>query len=82
LPITSPTTFAHFPMLGVGRQVLLPHRVEDAALDRLQPVAHIRQRAGRDDGQCVVEVARLRGVVQRHHLRAGRRRRCGGFRIK
>jgi hypothetical protein len=34
-----------FAVLGVRRQVLLPHRVEDAALDRLQPVADVRQRA-------------------------------------
>ena len=32
-------------MFGVGRQVLLPHRVEDAALDGFQPVTHVGQRA-------------------------------------
>jgi hypothetical protein len=32
-------------MLGVSRQVLHPHRVEDAPLYRLEPVAHVRQRA-------------------------------------
>ena len=56
-------------VLDVGGQVLLPHRVEDAALHRLQAVAHVGQRARRDDRQRVVEVARLRGLVQRHHLR-------------
>ena len=62
------------PVLGVGRQVLLPHRVEDAALDRLQPVAHVGQRAGGDDRQRVVEVARLRRLVERRPLRWCRRR--------
>ena len=34
-------------VLGVGRQVLLPHRVQDAALDRLQAVTHVGQRPRR-----------------------------------
>ena len=59
-------------VLDVGGQALLPHRVEDAALDRLQPVAHVGQGAGGDDRQRVVEVARLRRLVQRHRVgRAG-----------
>ena len=53
------------PMLGVGGQVLLPHREEDAALHRLQPVADVRQRARGDDRQRVIEVSRLRGFVER-----------------
>jgi hypothetical protein len=32
-------------VLDVGGQVLLPHREQDAALDRLQPVADVGQRA-------------------------------------
>ena len=56
-------------VLGVGGQVLLPHRVEDAALHRLEAVAHVGQRARRDDRQRVVEVARLRRFVQRDVLR-------------
>ena len=32
---------------------------KNAAMDRLQPVAHIGQRARHDDAHCVVEVARL-----------------------
>ena len=36
-------------VLCVGGQVLLPHRVEDAALHRLQPIAHVRKRTRRDD---------------------------------
>ena len=58
------------PVLGVGRQVLLPHRVEDAALHRLQAVAHVGQRARGDDRQRVVEVARLRRLVQRRPVRS------------
>ena len=52
-------------MLGVGGQVLLPHRVEDAALHRLEPVAHVGQRARGDDRQRVVQISRLRRFVQR-----------------
>ena len=58
-------------VLGVGRQVLLPHRVEDAALHRLEPVAHVRQRARGDDREGVVQVPRLRGLVQRHAFFVG-----------
>jgi hypothetical protein len=32
-------------VLRVGREVLLPHREEDAALDRLEAVADVGQRA-------------------------------------
>ena len=46
----------------------LPHRVEDAALDRLQAVAHVGQRAARDDRQRVVQVPRLCDVVERRDL--------------
>ena len=53
-------------VLGVRREILLPHRVEDAALHRLQAVAHVRERARGDDRQCVIEVAGLRRLVQRH----------------
>jgi hypothetical protein len=52
-------------MLRIGRQSLLPHRVQDAALDGFQSVADIGQRAGRDDRQRVVEVARLRRFMER-----------------
>ena len=56
-------------VLGVGGQVLLPHRVEDAALHRLEPVAHVRQRTRGDDRQRVVQVTGLRRLVQRHRFR-------------
>ena len=58
------------PVLDVGGQVLLPHRVQDAALHRLEAVADVGQRARRDDRERVVEVARLRRFVQRDAGRA------------
>ena len=57
-------------VLGVGGQVLLPHREEDAALHRLEAVAHVGQRARGDHRQRVVQIARLRRFVQRHVRRA------------
>ena len=57
-------------VLGVGGQALLPHRVEDAALHRLQAVADVGQRARGDDRERVVEIARLRRLVQRDVGRA------------
>ena len=53
-------------MLGVGAQVLVvQHRVQDAALHRLQAVAHVGQRARRDDAQRVVQVAAPRLGLER-----------------
>ena len=40
---------------AVGTQPHVVHRVEDPALDRLEPVAGVRQRAGVDDGVGVLE---------------------------
>jgi hypothetical protein len=57
-------------MLRVGRQVLLPHRVEDAALDGFHPVAHVRQRARSDHGERVVQIAFFRRFVQRDAILA------------
>ena len=62
-------------VLGVGGQVLLPHRVEDAALHRLEAVAHVGQRARGDDRQRVVQVAALRRFVQRNGVGRSARRR-------
>ena len=56
-------------VLVVGGQVLLPHREEDAALHRLEAVADVGQRARRDDRQRVVEIPRLRRLVQRDMVR-------------
>ena len=57
-------------MPTVGPQTHLGHRVEDAALHRLEAVADIGQRARRDHRQRVVEISRLRGFVQRNVGRA------------
>ena len=84
-------------VLRVSRQVLLPHRVKNAALHRLEPIADIRQGARGDHRQRVVQVPGLRGFVQRDHVavlrsaatgrRGGRRRaaaawRCGVVEIE
>ena len=46
------------------------HRVEDAAVHGLEPVAHVGQRAADDDGHRVVEVRRLHLVLERARLEA------------
>ena len=51
---------------GVGIQVqVVVHRVQDPPLHRLEPVAHVRQRARGDDADGIVEVPALRLVRQR-----------------
>src|SRR5262249_28888982 len=52
-----------------GGDVLLPHRVEDAALHRLEAVADVGQRPRRDDRERVIEIPRLGGLVERHRDR-------------
>jgi hypothetical protein len=79
-------------VLGVGGEVLLPHRVQDAALYGFEAVADVGQRARRDDRQRVVQIPRLRGLVQRDAVRgaagwrwraaAGWRRSVGDRRVK
>ena len=64
-------------VLRGSRQVLLPHRVENAALHGLQSVTHVRQRARRDHRQRVIQVSRLCGLVQRDRGRSIARRRRG-----
>ena len=59
-------------MFGVGGEILLPHRVEDAALDRLQPVAYVGKRPRGDDRERVVEIPDLRRFVERDRLRLAR----------
>ena len=46
----------------------LAHRIEDAPVDRLEAVAHIRERAVHDGGERVGEIALLQGLAQRHWL--------------
>ena len=56
---------------AVGRHVqVVPHRVQDAALDRLEAVADVGQGPRRDHAQGVIEVARPGRLGQRdvlHH---------------
>jgi hypothetical protein len=47
-----------------GEPQVLPHRIEDAALNGLQPVADVGQRARRDDGQRVAEIPLLRRLPE------------------
>ena len=44
---------------AVVQQAFAQHRVEDAALDRLEAVAGIRQGARDDDGHRILDVGRL-----------------------
>ena len=64
--------------------VLLPHRVEDSTLNRLEPVAHVRQRTRGDDRQRVVQISRLSCFVERDagavRRSAAARRTTGGRR--
>jgi hypothetical protein len=65
-------------MLGIRGQILLPHRVEDAALYRLEAVAHVRQRTRRDDRERVIQVAALCRFMQGNIGCAARWRRRNG----
>ncbi len=51
-------------MLGGGVQAALPHGVENAALHGFETIAHIRQRATGDDRECIIKIARARGIEQ------------------
>ena len=51
------------------------HRPEDAAVDGLEPVAHVRQRAADDDAHRVVEVARAHLLLELARLDAARAER-------
>src|SRR5690606_13683855 len=46
-----------------GAVAVVVHRVQDAAVDGLEAVAHFRQRSTHDDGHRVVDVAGLHLVV-------------------
>jgi hypothetical protein len=48
----------------------LVHPVEDAAVDRLEPVAHVRQRARDDHAHRVVEEARAHLLLELARLDA------------
>jgi hypothetical protein len=53
--ITSPTTVADFDVRAIGSLSLVPHRIEDPAMDGLQPVADVGQRPRDDDRHRVLE---------------------------
>ena len=55
----------------VGRVPLLVHRVEDAPVHRLQPVAHVGQRARHDHAHGVIEVGALHLVRDGHGADVG-----------
>jgi len=54
--MTSPTVRADFLVLVGGGEAQLAHGVDDAALDRLQPVAERRQSAIENNVHRIVEV--------------------------
>ena len=58
---------------AVGVEPQLPHGVEQAAMHRLQPVAHIRQRARHDGRQGIGQVALLERLPERDRLDDGER---------
>ena len=56
----------------VGRVALLVHRIEDAPVHGLQPVAHVRQRARHDHAHRVIEVVALHLLRDRNGADVGR----------
>ena len=60
--MTSPTTRALFLKRGVRIEADGPHRPQDAPVHGLQAVAHIRQRALRDRGERIGEIALAQGL--------------------
>ena len=56
--------------LGVGGEIELRHRVDDAPLHRFQAVADVRQGAFADDVHGVVQIRLLGVFVQWHSLDA------------
>ncbi|MNQ75687.1 hypothetical protein D3C85_904910 [compost metagenome] len=61
----------------LGRHVQVVHRIEDAAVNRLQTVARVRQGAADDDAHGVVEVGAFQLVLDRDDGDVAGRRRCG-----
>ena len=60
---------------AVGLQAVLVHRVEDAAMDRFQPVADVGQRPPDDHTHRVVEIARAHLLLELSGLDAPRSQR-------
>ena len=59
MPSTSPTTLAHFTCLRLCSRPMSLHGVQNAAMHRLQTVAHVGQRAPDDDRHRIVEIRAL-----------------------
>ncbi len=86
LPSTSPTIVRALAELGVRVEVQVGvHRVEDAPLHRLEAVAHVGQRARRDDADARSSgsaaaprprATRRRAEADRPHRRRPRHRAC------
>src|SRR5207248_2950915 len=62
-------------VLLVGRVALLIHRIQDAAMHRLQAVARIRQRTRHDHAHGVIKVGALHLVEDRYRTNIGGPRR-------
>ncbi len=60
-----------FVVALVGGEFELVHRVENAPMHRLQPVAHVGQRAADDHAHRVIEIAALHFVEDRNRLDVG-----------
>ena len=56
---------------GAAREAHLTHRVEDAAVDRLEPVAHVWKGTRHDHAHRVIEVARAHLVFDTNRLNSG-----------
>ena len=63
-----------FVVGAVRRVVVLVHRIEDAAMHRLQPVAHVGKRARHDHAHGVIEIGALHLVDERDGSDVGGRR--------
>ena len=78
LPITSPTMRAHLRVARLGSKAHLLHGVENAAMHRLQSVAHVGQRAADDHRHRIVEIrpAHLLFNVDGLHVQRAGPSRC------
>ena len=56
-----------FDMLGTEIQSLLTHGVQNSALNRLQTISDIGQRATGDHGERIIQIFLLRCLSQRNH---------------
>ena len=69
-----------FPVRAVPLVAVVAHRIEDAAVHRLEAVAHVGQRARHDHAHGVIEIRTPHLLLdgdRRHVGRRGRRRRFG-----